>query len=167
MHPFDMKSIESKDTEGTAIRWWSLVRRERRSRRDLAILCGSVVMTFAAFVFNMGWIRFIFLFTTMPIILMGLYTSVGFAIYWNKWRAKLFYAASVFHPLSYILLYDDGDHGPAYLFFGLIPIESNDEDFAQFLVMFAVLSFIASFGTLFTIMIQMWLTKRRTTKKHE
>ena len=162
-----MKSIESIDTEGSTKRWWSLVRRETRSRRDLVILCCSLVLTFAAFVFNMGWIRLIFLFTTMPIILMGLYTCVGYGIYWNKWRTKLFYAASVFHPLSYILLYDSGDHGPAYLFFGLIPIESNDEDFAQFLVMFAVLSFIASFGTLFTIMIQMWLTKRRAAKSTE
>ena len=145
-------------------RWWSLVRRENRKHRDLAILFCSVVMTFAAFVFNMGWIRLIFLFTTMPIILMGLHTFVGFAIYWQRWHAKLFYVASIFHPLSYILLYDSGDRAPAYIFFGQIPVESDGEGAAQFLVIFAMLSFMAAFAALITLKIQMWRSGKSTTK---
>ena len=156
-----MQTSDSIETQDGATRWWFLVRREKRSHLDLAILFCSVVMTLAAFVFNMGWIRLIFLFTTMPIILMGLHISVGWTLYWKKWRAKLFYAASIFHPLSYILLYDSGDSAPAYMFFGLLPVEGDTEDFAKFLAIFAMLSFAASFGALLTLIIRMWLSKRK------
>ena len=160
----DMQTTDSNQTQDGPRRWWSLVRRETRNRRDLAILFGSVVMTLAAFVFNMGWIRLIFLFTTMPIILMGLHTFVGFAVYWQRWHAKLFYVACILHPLSYILLYDSGDSAPAYIFFGQIPVEADGEGAAQFLVIFAMLSFMASFAALITLKIQMWLSRKRATK---
>ena len=164
VYPLCMQSNDSTETPESAARWWTLQRRENRKHLDLAILFFSVVMTFAAFVFNMGWIRLIFLFTTMPIILMGLHISVGWTIYWKKWRAKLFYAASIFHPLSYMLLYDSGDRAPAYMFFGLLPVEGDTEDFAKFLAIFAMLSFAASFGALLTLVIRMWLSKRKNRK---
>ena len=159
-----MQGHDSTETPESAARWWTLDRREKRQNLDLAILCFSVVMTFAAFVFNMGWIRFIFLFTAMPIILMGLHIAVGWAIYLEKCRAKLFYAACVFHPLSYILLYDSSDRGPAYMFFGQVPVEGDTEDLAQLLVFFAMLSFAASFGALLTLIVRMWLSKRNAVK---
>ena len=156
-----MTSIESKEAKGGGSRWWSLVRRDKRKRADLGILIFSVVMTLAAFVFNMGWIRFIFLFTAMPLILMGLYVCVGCVVYWEKWRSRLFYAASLFHPLSYILLYDSSDSGPSYIFFGQVPIDSSGEDLANLLVVFAMLSFAISFLVLFMVIVQMWLSRKK------
>ena len=123
------------------------------------------MVTLAAFVFNMGWIRLIFLFTTVPVILMGLHTFVGFAIYSHKWRSNLLYVVSILHPLSYMLLYDSGDRGPAYIFFGQIPVEANNEEAAQALVGFAALAFAASFGVLLTLKIQMWKAARNAAKR--
>ncbi len=156
-----MTSIDSQESKGGGSRWWSLVRRDKCSRVDLGILIFSVVMTLAAFVFNMGWIRLIFLFTTMPLILMGLYVCLGCVVYWEKWRSPLFYAASLFHPLSYILLYDSGDRAPSYIFFGQVPVDSSSEDFAQLLAVFAMLSFAMSFLALFMLIVQMWLSRKK------
>ena len=115
----------------------------------------------------MGWIRFVLLFTTMPLVVMGLYTFVGWMVYWQKWRSWLFYAVSVLHPLSYILLYDSGDSGPSYIFFSLIPVEEEAEDFAQLLAGFAMLSFALSIGLLLMLIVQMWLSRKKAAAENE
>jgi len=157
-----MSSTDSQEASVKRTRWWSLVRREKHRTLDLVIAICSVILTLAAFIFNMGWIRLIILFTTVPVLAMLLYMSVSLSVYGQRWKAPLFYAASVLHPLSYMLLYDSGDRAPAYLFFGLIPVEGATEDLAKLLAVFAFLSFWMSVGFMLALLVQFWRSRKRS-----
>ena len=139
---------------------FSLHRRDTRDLRLIVVTFCSLAMTLLAFALNMGWFRFMLLFTVLPFLLVGLHVLIGAVMYWKKWGSRLFYAASVLHPLGYVLLFDGGDVGTMYIFFGLIPLEPEYEIVGEVLAIFAAVAWVAAGGLLVTLMVQMWRAKK-------
>ena len=87
---------------------------------DLFVLFFSLMMTVAAFVLNMGWVRFMLFFLLLPPLLVGVHFVVGILVFWRKGKSNVFYALCNLHPITYLLLPDISDSGPEYVFFSII-----------------------------------------------
>ena len=121
-----------------------IAQRQHRRLGDLILLFGSLGVAVAAYVLNMGWWRVFILFTATPIVLALLHLIVGLMVYWLRVRSTAFHALCITHPLAYMLLYDFGDIGDPYLFFGLIELDETQHWIGEVLAYMAGLSLVLS-----------------------
>ena len=89
---------------------WALRTLESRSNSDLLVTASSLFVALCAFVFNMGWIRFMLVFTTLPFLLFGAEMMLGILMYFKRLRARAFDVLRLCHPLAYVLMQDYGDN---------------------------------------------------------
>ncbi len=107
----------------------------------LMILC--ILVMIPSWILNIGWYRFILTLLAFPVI-----HSVLFAIINGKAILKLFLSKKIkiytllsfaTYIISYISFPDGGDHGPMYVFFGLL----HNNTIAKIAGALCVISFIA------------------------
>ena len=140
---------------------WALRTLESRSNSDLLVTASSLFVVLCAFVFNMGWIRFMLVFSTLPFLLFGAEMMLGILMYFKRLRARAFDVLRLCHPLAYVLMQDYGDSEPGYIFFGLVDLHGGLSDLGDVLMMFAILALMASVISPAILLKQLWSARKR------
>ena len=140
---------------------WALKTLESRSNSDLLVTASSLFVVLCAFVFNMGWIRVMILFSTLPFLLFGAEMMLGILMYFKRLRARAFDVLRLCHPLAYVLMQDYGDSEPGYIFFGLVDLHGGLSDLGDVLMMFAILALMASVISPAILLKQLWSSRKR------
>ena len=129
----------------------------------VCILC--ILVAIAAWIFNFGWLRFIFTFLAIPVIhTIALMLVTNFALSHIeespkiKWYIILSY---VTYLLSYLLLPDSGDSGPGYMFFSLI----HNDIITDICYDIAISSFICNIGIMVIQLIETIQIKIKNKKQ--
>ena len=158
-----MSTPSATEKHESNVQDWGLYRHKERDLRVLAATVSSLLLTLAAFVLNMGWVRFILVFTALPLIAFGLHLILGLILYWRRQRSRLFQALCVLHPLSYVLLSDVGDVDPPRIFFGLVKVAPAWSGLDTLLSGLAALCMLLTLGSLARLVVQLWRTRSGAT----
>ena len=140
---------------------WALRTLESRSNSDLLVTASSLFVALCAFVFNMGWIRIMLLFSTLPFLLFGAEMMLGLLMYFKRLRARAFNVMRLCHPLTYVLMQDHGDSEPGYIFFGLVDLNGGLSDLGDGLMFLAILALMASVISPAILLKQLWSARKR------
>lgn len=100
--------------------------KKKQKSVDLILLTLTIIVGIASYILNLGWIRIIF---SIPFLAYNVIMLSSGIIYVrrnnekrNIKRRMVFYLSLLTYILFNVFLYDGGDIGPAYCFFGLIKI---------------------------------------------
>ena len=97
---------------------------QTKSIVNLSLMIMCVLITFASWILNFGWLRFAFTFCGIPFVFTVLFVMSNSKAILHIAESKKLKVYTVItyvtYLCSYLFLPDGGDVGPMYVFFGLI-----------------------------------------------
>ncbi|WP_026888629.1 hypothetical protein [Clostridium beijerinckii] len=98
----------------------------KQQAADLVLVVLTVIVGIISYILNLGWIRVIFIIPFLAYNTILLISGIIYVLTSRKEgrvkKRKAFYLGLLTYILFNVFLFDGGDIGPAYCFFGLIKI---------------------------------------------
>ncbi|MBE6091025.1 MULTISPECIES: hypothetical protein [Clostridium] len=105
----------------------------KQQAADLVLVVLTVIVGIISYILNLGWIRVIFIIPFLAYNTIILISGIIYVLTSRKEGAvkqrKAFYLGLLTYILFNVFLFDGGDIGPAYCFFGLIKIYGSGSFF--------------------------------------
>ncbi|WP_238947969.1 hypothetical protein [Clostridium sp. YIM B02569] len=118
----------------------------KQQAADLVLVVLTVIVGIISYILNLGWIRVIFIIPFLAYNTIILISGIIYVLTSRKEGAvkqrKAFYLGLLTYILFNVFLFDGGDIGPAYCFFGLIKIYGSGSFFYYISMISLIISLI-------------------------
>ena len=142
---------------------WAVQRRATWQPLDLVAGFGSLAVTVAAFVLNLGWARVALMLTAVPLVLVLWHGVLTLVVVGMRLKVRAFHALCLTHPLAYLLLPDVADIGPTTLAFGQVRLTAVPA-LAETLVVVAMALLLGTLLLCAAVSAQVWRDRSGATE---